>query len=156
VNDTDVVADVATLNPEVPVPPVLPVVLQYAPSLGVGVVLLAVIIILIRREGRVEAAHAAALERQDRLQATAIERLNRDHDAELSELNVKIRDLRRDIDALDRQLSLERAARLGLTRRGVAALDVDTTTCTATIHYTDGTDEVKHISAGCDGTTDVD
>jgi len=132
---------------------ILPAVLQYAPSWGVGGLLVVIIVILIRRESRVEAAHAAALDRQDRLHAAAIERLNRDHDAELSELNVKIRDLRRDIDALDRQLSLERAARLGLSRRGVAALDVDTTTCTATIHYTDGTDEVRQISGGCDDVT---
>lgn len=132
---------------------ILPAVLQYAPSWGVGGLLVVIIVILIRRESRVEAAHAAALDRQDRLHAAAIERLNRDHDAELSELNVKIRDLRRDIDALDRQLSLERTARLGLSRRGVVALDVNTDTCTATIHYTDGTDEVRQISGGCDDVT---
>lgn len=132
---------------------ILPTVLPYVPSWGVGGLLVIIIVILIRREARVETAHAAALDRQDRLHAASVERLNRDHDDELTELNVKIRDLRRDIDALDRQLSLERAARLGLSRRGVAALDVDTTTCTATIHYTDGTDEVKHISAGCDDIT---
>lgn len=128
----------------------LPTIAQYAPSVGISGLLVVIIIILIRREGRVERTHADALDRQDRLHAAAVERLNRDHDAELAELNVKIRDLRRDIDALDRQLSLERTARLGLTRRGVAALDVDTTTCMATIHYTDGTDEVKHITGGCD------
>jgi len=135
---------------------ILPAVMQYAPGWGVGGLLIVIIVILIRREARVETAHAAALDRQDRLHALAIERLNRDHDTELSELNVKIRDLRRDIDSLDRQLSLERNARLGLSRRGVAALDVDLSTCTATIHYTDGTDEVKHVSGGCDDATHLE
>jgi hypothetical protein len=134
---------------------VLPAVLQYAPSWGVGGLLISIIVIMIRRESRVEVAHAAALDRQDRLHAATIERLNRDHDAELAELNVKIRDLRRDIDALDRQLSLERTTRLGLSRRGVASLDVNMDNCTATVHYTDGTDEVKHVSGGCDGTSDA-
>lgn len=130
---------------------VLTAIAQASPSLGVFGVLVTVIVILVRREARVERAHAAALDRQDRLHAATLERLNRDHDAELGELNVKIRDLRRDIDALDRQLSLERAARLGLSRRGVATLDVDMETCTATVHYTDGTNEVKQVSSGCDG-----
>jgi hypothetical protein len=124
-------------------------VLQAVPSWGVGGILVTYIVIMLRRESRVDASHAASLDRQARLHEAELERLNRDHDAELTELNDKIRELRRDIDALDRQLSLERTARLGLTRRGVAALDVDTTTCTATIHYTDGTDEVRHISGGC-------
>lgn len=134
----------------VPADALLPTVVQYAPSVGVAGVLVIIIIILVRREGRVERAHADALERQERLHTAALERLNTNHDAELTELNTKIRELRRDIDALDRQLSLEREARLGLSRRGVATLDVDTTTCTATIHYTDGTDEVKYITGGCD------
>ena len=133
---------------------VLTAIVQASPSLGVFGVLITVIVILVRREARVERAHATALDRQDRLHAAALERLNRDHDAELSELNVKIRDLRRDIDALDRQLSLERNARLGLIRRGVTALDVDMETCTATVHYTDGTNEVKHVTHGCDDTSD--
>lgn len=124
-------------------------VLQALPGAGVFGVLLAFIWLLVRREGRVDTAHVAALDRQERLHAATVERLNRDHDAELVELNDKIRELRRDIDALDRQLSLERTARLGLTRRGVAALDVDVDTCTAKIRYTDGTDEVKEITTGC-------
>lgn len=128
----------------------LTTIAQASPSLGVFGVLVTVIVILVRREGRVEQAHVAALDRQDQVHVAAIERLNRDHDTELAELNVKIRDLRRDIDALDRQLSLERKARLGLIRRGVTALDVDMDTCTATVHYTDGTNEVKHVTRGCD------
>lgn len=128
---------------------VLTTVAQVAPSIGVFGVLVTIIVILVRREAHVDRAHADALDRQDRLHAATVDRLNRDHDAELAELQEKIRDLRRDIDALDRQLSLERAARLGLSRRGVAALDVDLDTCTATIHYTDGTDEVRRVSGGC-------
>jgi hypothetical protein len=127
-------------------------IVQASPSLGVAGVLVTIIALLIRRETRVDASHASALDRQVRLHATEIERLNRDHDAELIELNTRIRELRRDLDELDRQLSAERAARLRLPRRGVAALDLDLDTCTVTVHYTDGTDEVRPV-VGC---ADVD
>jgi hypothetical protein len=123
-------------------------VVQALPSAGVFGVLLAFIWLLVRREGRVEATHSAALEGQARQHAEELKRLNRDHDAELQELTTKIRDLRRDLDALDRQLSLERAARLGLARRGVETLDLDLDACEVTIRYTDGSEEVKPVS-GC-------
>lgn len=130
-------------------PDLVTAIVEASPSLGVALVLVAVIVVLIRRESRVDASHAAALDRQARLHAAELERLNRDHDAELAELNARIRELRRDLDDLDRQLSAERAARLRLPRRGVSALDLDLDTCTVTVHYTDGTDEVRPV-VGCD------
>jgi hypothetical protein len=138
------------------VEPWLVTLLQAVPNVGVAGVLLAIIWLLVRREGRVEAAHAASLERQSSQHEAELERLNRDHDAELTELNTKIRDLRRDLDALDRQLSLERAARLGLARRGVETLDLDLDACEVTIRYTDGTEETKPVSGCEDGLTSSD
>lgn len=133
--------------------PLLVALIQATPELGVVGLLVTFIIILIRREGRVELAHGAQLDRQSRQHEAELARLNRDHDAELVELTGKIRGLRVDLDALDRQLSAERAARLGLPRRGVDSLDLDLGTCTVTLHYTDGTAEVREVT-GCDGTTD--
>lgn len=95
----------------------LTAVVQASPSLGVGGLLVSIIAILVRRETRVDASHADALDRQARLHATELERVNRDHDAEVAELNTKIRDLRRDLDDLDHRLSVERAERLGLPTR---------------------------------------
>jgi uncharacterized protein YlxW (UPF0749 family) len=97
----------------------LAAILQAAPSWGVGGLLIAYVVILIRREARVDATHSTALERQDRLHAAELERLNRDHDAELAELNGKIRQLRTDLDDLDRLLSAQRKARLELPARVV-------------------------------------
>lgn len=106
----------------------LAAVLQSAPSWGVGGLLITYIVILIRREARVDESHAAALEAQaqrhtaevealNQRHATELERVNRDHDAELGEYQAKIRELRGDIDDLDARLSRERADRLGLPAR---------------------------------------
>lgn len=107
---------------------VLTAVLQSAPSWGVGGLLISYIVILIRREARVDASHAEALRAQadrhaaeiDALSvrhAAELERVNRDHDVEVAELNGKIRELRDDNNALDAQLSRDRAHRLGLPTR---------------------------------------
>lgn len=106
--------------------PLLTAIVQASPSLGVGGLLFTFIVILIRRESRVDASHASALDQQARLHVAELERLNRDHDAEVAELNAKIRDLRRDLDDLDHRLSVERAERLGLpTRRRPLGVIVD-------------------------------
>lgn len=92
-------------------------VLQSAPSWGIGGLLITYIVILIRREARVDESHGAALTRQSQLHATELERLNRDHDAELDELNQRVRELRVELRGLYEQLSVERAERLGLPAR---------------------------------------
>ena len=125
---------------------VLTAVLQAAPELSVGVLLLVFIWILLRREARLDRSHRDALDAQARLHTAELKRVNEAHDVELRELNGKIRDLRRDLDALDRQLSAERAARLGL--RGVDAVDLDLDACTVTLRYADGTREVRDVT-GC-------
>lgn len=127
---------------------VLTAVLQAAPELSVAVVLLVFVWILLRREARLDRAHRDALDAQARLHAAELKRVNQAHDAELTELTGKIRDLRRDLDALDRQLSAERAARLGLPTRGVDTVDLDLDACKVTLRYTDGTREVRDVT-GC-------
>lgn len=103
-------------------------VLQSAPSWGVGGLLITYIVILIRREARVDESHAAALEAQaqrhaaeidalNQRHAAELERVNRDHDVEVAEHQEKVRGLRLDIDDLDQRLSRERANRLGLPTR---------------------------------------
>lgn len=92
-------------------------VVQAAPSVGVLGVLVTLIVILIRREARVEATHATTLDQQARLHAAELERLNRDHDAELLELQERIRELRREQSELYDHLGRERAARLELPPR---------------------------------------
>lgn len=127
---------------------VLAAVLQAAPELSVAVLLLVFIWILLRREARLDRSHRDSLDTQARLHAAELRRVNDAHDAEIVELTGKIRDLRRDLDALDRQLSAERAARLGLPRRGVDTVDLDLDTCKVTLRYTDGTREVRDVT-GC-------
>ena len=92
----------------------LTAVIQSTPQMGVAGLLITYIVILIRREGRVDDKHSADLDQRDRLHASELERLNRDHDVELAELTAKIRELRRDIDDLDGQLRNNRRSRLGL------------------------------------------
>lgn len=104
----------------------LTAVLQAAPSWGVGGLLVAYIVILIRREARVDDKHAAELDQRDRLHASELERLNRDHDAELAELKTTIRELRQEVRALDQHIRSVRAEQLGLTlpiRRHVEVVD---------------------------------
>ena len=57
------------------------------------------------------------LEAQAQRHIVEFERLNRDHDAEILEYKVKIRELRNDNDLLYEQLSQDRADRLGLPSR---------------------------------------
>lgn len=97
----------------------LTAVLDSAPSWGVGGLLLSYVVILIRRESRVDERHAAAIDQLDRLHAASLERLQRDHDAELAELQSKIRDLRHEVDDLDRALRNARAELLGLPEPGL-------------------------------------
>lgn len=118
---------------------VLTAVLQSAPSWGVGGLLITFIVVLIRREARVDESHAQAIDAQaqrhaaelDALQqrhVAELERVNRDHDSELAELKVTIRDLRHDLNELDQAISSERASRLGLParhRRLGATIDQD-------------------------------
>ena len=92
-------------------------VLQSAPSWGVGGLLITFIVVLIRREARVDENHVTTLNQQAQLHATELERVNRTHDAEIAELNQKIKQLRVDVNDLDEQLSAERAHRLGLPTR---------------------------------------
>lgn len=92
-------------------------VLQSAPSWGVGGLLITYIVILIRREARVDEAHATSLQHQAQLHAAELERVNRSHDEEIAELTQKIKDLRADVNDLDAQLSEDRAYRLGLRSR---------------------------------------
>lgn len=103
-------------------------VLQSAPSWGVGGLLITFIVVLIRREARVDESHAQAINAQaqrhaaemltlNQRHAVELERVNRDHDAEVIEYRDKIRALRQDIDDLDQRLSHERADRLGLPAR---------------------------------------
>jgi septal ring factor EnvC (AmiA/AmiB activator) len=92
----------------------LSAVVQAAPSWGVGGLLLTYVLVLLRREARVDASHADALERQDRRHTAALERLQRDHDDEVAQLDAKIRELRRQVNALDEALTQARVARLGL------------------------------------------
>lgn len=92
-------------------------VLQATPSLGVGGLLITYIVILIRREARVDESHGVALTRQQDRHVTELERLNRDHDAELFEHRETIRDLRREVNELYDHLAAIRAERLGLTTR---------------------------------------
>lgn len=92
-------------------------VLQSAPSWGVGGLLITYIVILIRREARVDENHIAAMNHQAQLHASELERINRAHDEEIAELNQKIKDLRADLNDLDHQLSTDRANRLGLPAR---------------------------------------
>lgn len=92
----------------------LAAVLESAPSWGVGGLLVTYVVILIRRESRVDERHAAALDQLDRLHSASLERLQRDHDAEVVEHRAKIRDLRREVDDLDRALRAARAELLGL------------------------------------------
>lgn len=95
----------------------LTAVMQSAPSWGVGGLLITYIVILIRREARVDENHIAALNQQAQLHAAELERINRSHDEEITELNQKIKALRNDLNDLDHQLSVERANRLGLPAR---------------------------------------
>lgn len=92
----------------------LTAVLQSTPSWGVGGLLVTYVVILIRREARVDERHAAALDQLDRLHAASLERIQRDHDAEVAELQSKVRDLRREVDDLDHALRAARAELLGL------------------------------------------
>lgn len=92
----------------------LAAVLQSAPSWGVGGLLVTYVVILIRREARVDERHAAALDQLDRLHAASLERIQRDHDAEVAELQTKVRGLRQEVDDLDRALRTARAELLGL------------------------------------------
>lgn len=106
----------------------LTTVLQLAPSWGVGGLLVTYIVILIRREARVDESHNASLTHQAQLHAAELERVNKAHDDEIVELNEKIQRLRSDIDDLDERLSAERAHRLGLParpRRLGATIDQD-------------------------------
>lgn len=92
----------------------LAAVLDSAPSWGVGGLLLTYVVILIRREARVDERHSAALDQLDRLHASSLERIQRDHDAEVAELQRKIHDLRRELDDVDQALRAARAEILGL------------------------------------------
>jgi signal transduction histidine kinase len=106
----------------------LTAVLQSAPSWGVGGLLITYIVILIRREARVDESHLSALNHQAQLHATELERVNKAHDDEITELTEKIRQLRSDLNDLDEHLSTERANRLGLPprpRRIGATIDQD-------------------------------
>lgn len=96
---------------------VLAAVVQAAPSLGVTGVLVTLIWILLKREARVDTSHADAVDRQARLHTAELERLNRDHDAELAELGERIRALRHANDELYDHLARERSARLDLPAR---------------------------------------
>lgn len=103
-------------------------VLQSAPSWGVGGLLITYIVILIRREARVDESHIASLTHQAQLHSTELERINKAHDDEIAELTDKIRQLRSDLNDLDLHLSNERAHRLGLPprpRRLGATIDQD-------------------------------
>lgn len=95
----------------------LTAVLQSAPSWGVGGLLITYIVILIRREARVDETHATSLQQQAQLHTAELERINRAHDEEIAELTQKIKDLRADVNELDAQLSEDRAHRLGLRPR---------------------------------------
>lgn len=92
-------------------------VVQAAPSAGVLGVLVSMIVILIRREARVETTHSTALDQRARLHTMELERLNRDHDAELLELQERIRELRRELDDLYGHLAAARSELLGLPSR---------------------------------------
>lgn len=82
---------------------VLVAVAQSAPQLGVGSLLIAVIVLLMRRESSAEERHAAELDR-----------VNLDHDEEIAELNARIKGLRGDVDELDRALRALRRRDLGV------------------------------------------
>lgn len=96
-------------------------VLQSAPSWGVGGLLVTYIVILIRREARVDESHGVALTRQAQLHTAELDRLNRDHDTELAELHARIKQQREELNSVYQELSEERARRLGLPSRRVGA-----------------------------------
>lgn len=82
-----------------------------APQLGVGGILLALLGLLIRREGQDRTDYRAQVTDLTTRHANELARINADHDSELGELRMEIQGLRRQVDELNSKLDAERDRR---------------------------------------------
>lgn len=82
-----------------------------APQLGVAGVLLALLGLVIRREGQDRADYRAQITSQAERHAAELARITAAHDAELAELGVQIAGLRRQLDEVNTKLDVERDRR---------------------------------------------
>jgi len=90
---------------------VVTTLIQAAPQLGVGGVLLTLLALLMRRESQDRADYRTQVAELATRHADELKRINESHDEELHELRAEIKGLREQIDLLNAKLDDERARR---------------------------------------------
>jgi TolA-binding protein len=90
---------------------VIAAIIEAAPQWIVAVVLLVALTVLQRHAAQDRTAYRLELDSMGKRHAEEIERINTDHDSELTELRSDIRELRVKVDELQRELDTERRLR---------------------------------------------